>query len=85
MLTGMGWEASWRGPLCTLRCHVSAPGQCHDLCPLLGWPSSLAGSQLPWEGLEADGLQLPRVACHIAKSFSGETCDPHVGKNDFFS
>lgn len=37
-----------------------------------------------WEDLWADGLQLPWVAGRIARSFSGETCDPHVGKSDFF-
>lgn len=50
------------------------------LAGILSWQAP----DCPWDGLWADGSQLPWVAGHTAKSFSGETCDLLVGENDCF-
>lgn len=85
MLTRKGWKPP--------RVDLSVPS--NIVCD--GWVSDMTSAlhlagilpwrapDCPWEALWADGLQLPCVAGRPAQSFSGETCDPRVGKNDFFS
>ena len=86
---GGHWSAQvWKPPRVGLPtpCSVLSGGRVSDMTSA----RHLAGTLLwqapdrAWEGLWADGLQLPWVAGHTARSFSGETCDPHVRKNDFF-
>lgn len=74
-LTGMGLEAPPR---------VDLPVLCDVMCD--GWASDMTSGLHVAGVLRAPScpVQLPWVAGHIAKSVSGETCDPHVGKNDFF-